>query len=766
MPKFTVYRTHSPIYHKKLMKSALKPVDAIKTPGFTLGLPQAAAFYPQSEGGRYRIRSVLAPKAERKVFRASANVRTNNPSLKFTCNTPEMETFWPRHSIPSKDNGSHSRLLKYGIKVVKITHVPPSQNSKCISLNAVTKLLAEEFRNKFGKTNKSIDCVEKDPNDSIQESNSPQRVNVSMDEKINMIEITGLPSIWGDEKRNGSPEIRRAFTSLSGKKKVTRKVEKISVKEAMRDKDWIVKAKSRIMKDLYYHLNWSNGIGIDVLKEPGITFRYYLGSGNNSKLVKHLMGSRWWWVRVPEEEKESAHFIWTQWKEWGFIKSLPCLTNKNPEIEATTRFSIDSKVKYTQVNANNVISLPKIVDISPLGYDLITKSPSYTHVSTKSIYLNSDLKIHNKIEHNYHLSNKKALFYNLVRYYQALDEDPFDYIPLTFHVKFGESDPVLKGFEEKFWEYEKMVDESGKKIANLWIVKPGENTNRGNGISVVSDLASVKGEIRNNPCPSTGQHTFIIQKYIEKPFLVNKRKFDIRCYAMISCFNGVLQGYFYQEGYIRTSSKNFSLASTNKYVHLTNDAVQKKCEDYGKFEKANKMSYVDFQRYLDNHYTSKVDFFSDILPQIRKMIKDTIQAVFLKIDTNKRAHSFEVFGYDFLLDSSLKPWLLEVNTNPCLELSSPHLARIIPAMLDNSFRIALDPLFPEPANPKKLSTEVLSENKYELIFHSLIDGVNLINLLKNRDKLEEFIAVDEDLLEMVDEESEEHPDSEENIELI
>ncbi|OMJ67979.1 hypothetical protein SteCoe_34699 [Stentor coeruleus] len=148
------------------------------------------------------------------------------------------------------------------------------------------------------------------------------------------------------------------------------------------------------------------------------------------------------------------------------------------------------------------------------------------------------------------------------------------------------------------------------------------------------------------------------------------------------------------------------------------------------------------------------------------MIKDTIQAVFLKIDTNKRAHSFEVFGYDFLLDSSLKPWLLEVNTNPCLELSSPHLARIIPAMLDNSFRIAIDPLFPEPVNPKRLSTEVLSENKYELIFHSLIDGVNLVNLIKSRDKLEEFTAVDEDLLEMVDEESEEHPDSDENVELI
>ena len=173
------------------------------------------------------------------------------------------------------------------------------------------------------------------------------------------------------------------------------------------------------------------------------------------------------------------------------------------------------------------------------------------------------------------------------------------------------------------------------------------------------------------------------------------------------------------------------------------------------------MSYTDFQRYLDNHHPQKVNFFTDILPQIRKIIKDTMQAVFLKIDTNKRAHCFEIFGYDFILDYNLKPWLLEVNTNPCLELSSPHLARIIPAMLDNSFRIVLDPIFPEPQNSKKSCIEGLPENKYELIFHSSTDGKNLIDELKILEKIDEFNEIDSDLLEMANEGSEEHLDSEE-----
>lgn len=97
-----------------------------------------------------------------------------------------------------------------------------------------------------------------------------------------------------------------------------------------------------------------------------------------------------------------------------------------------------------------MLSPPKIVDITPLGYDLITKSKSYTHLVTKNSYFSNDMRIHNKIEHNYHLSNKKALFYNLVKYYEAIGMNPFDYIPLTFHVKTGENDPNFVKFEEKF----------------------------------------------------------------------------------------------------------------------------------------------------------------------------------------------------------------------------------------------------------------------------------------------------------------------------
>lgn len=43
-----------------------------------------------------------------------------------------------------------------------------------------------------------------------------------------------------------------------------------------------------------------------------------------------------------------------------------------------------------------------------------------------------------------------------------------------------------------------------------------------------------------------------------------------------------------------------------------------------------------------------------------------VKSTFLTLDPNKREHNFELLGMDFMIDDRLKPWLIEINTNPCL----------------------------------------------------------------------------------------------------
>ncbi len=65
-----------------------------------------------------------------------------------------------------------------------------------------------------------------------------------------------------------------------------------------------------------------------------------------------------------------------------------------------------------------------------------------------------------------------------------------------------------------------------------------------------------------------------MQKYIDRPLLFHRRKFDIRCYAMVTSVNGNVRGYFFQDGYLRTACKEFSIKNiTNRFIHLTNDAI-------------------------------------------------------------------------------------------------------------------------------------------------------------------------------------------------
>ena len=50
------------------------------------------------------------------------------------------------------------------------------------------------------------------------------------------------------------------------------------------------------------------------------------------------------------------------------------------------------------------------------------------------------------------LGNKKALFYTMTKYYKALKEDQFEYIPLTFHIQDGLEDSEYLNFLKVFYD--------------------------------------------------------------------------------------------------------------------------------------------------------------------------------------------------------------------------------------------------------------------------------------------------------------------------
>ena len=101
-----------------------------------------------------------------------------------------------------------------------------------------------------------------------------------------------------------------------------------------------------------------------------------------------------------------------------------------------------------------------------------------------------------------------------------------------------------------------------------------------------------------------------------------------------------------------------------------------------------------------------------------------MRSVCSTIDKNKRLHTFELFGYDFMIDQNFKVYLIEANINPCLGVTSSFSAQFIPTLIENVFKIAIDPLFQPPddfSRSKRFTNDILPEIKFELIFDDLLD---------------------------------------------
>ena len=106
------------------------------------------------------------------------------------------------------------------------------------------------------------------------------------------------------------------------------------------------------------------------------------------------------------------------------------------------------------------------------------------------------------------------------------------------------------------------------------------------------------------------------------------------------------------------------------------------------------MSFAEFRKYLKTHHQKPEEFFDlNILTKMKEYSRISLEGVRKKINVNKKSQCFEIFGYDFIIDNDFNTWLIEVNTNPCLEESSNLLREILPRMLNDAFKLTIDSIF-------------------------------------------------------------------------
>jgi hypothetical protein len=98
----------------------------------------------------------------------------------------------------------------------------------------------------------------------------------------------------------------------------------------------------------------------------------------------------------------------------------------------------------------------------------------------------------------------------------------------------------------------------------------------------------------------------IASRYIINPLLIEGYKFDIRIYVFVTSILP-LRIYIYKEGLVRFATEKYDVTHKNKFIHLTNYAVNKLSKNFIPNtdpmvdNQGSKWSLSALREYLTNH---------------------------------------------------------------------------------------------------------------------------------------------------------------------
>ncbi len=235
-------------------------------------------------------------------------------------------------------------------------------------------------------------------------------------------------------------------------------------------------------------------------------------------------------------------------------------------------------------------------------------------------------------------------------------------------------------------------------VPNFVIVKPA-NLFSGQDIKIFHNSNDVLKYIRGiEQYSSKNKGMYIVQEYINNPLLYQGRKFDVRIFVLIDDDFNI---YINQYGNIRTTSEkyNYKLSSDwekDKFIHITNNSIQKFSKNYGKYEKDNLLDInsdiggVNIREYFFPIWIQIINLvLLNIKNELISLPKELDEDIYNDLILYNRKKYFEFLGLDFIIDENLNTKLLEININPGTVWENKEALK----MMEDLLKICIDPFF-------------------------------------------------------------------------
>lgn len=169
-----------------------------------------------------------------------------------------------------------------------------------------------------------------------------------------------------------------------------------------------------------------------------------------------------------------------------------------------------------------------------------------------------------------------------------------------------------------------------------WIVKPVGGQG-GRGIRIVRN-ADVRPSML--PCDRSDM---VVQEYVRDPMLLERRKFDIRCYLLVASTQPML--VFFYPGYVRRTMQAYNwndtlINNTNIAQHLTNTHLQRVRPNYRPAEHI--WSLQQFDNYLRAINATDNFAFGPMMERLRKLARFVFESG--RAHLQVRPGGFHMFG--------------------------------------------------------------------------------------------------------------------------
>jgi tetratricopeptide (TPR) repeat protein len=204
----------------------------------------------------------------------------------------------------------------------------------------------------------------------------------------------------------------------------------------------------------------------------------------------------------------------------------------------------------------------------------------------------------------------------------------------------------------------------------------------------------------------------VVQRYIERPYLVDGRKGHVRLHGVVASLDP-FRAYLHAEGVVRFAPEAYDSSDAglaDVHAHITNTALHKdhpKLVVSQKAEEENVGAIWSLTAYLERLKADGVD-----VAALREALKNLARGFVRMVHAEgvfdaqakfpRRSFPAKLFGLDVLIDADATPWLIEAQRKPAMS-GSPLVSKIAGKAMTTIFEMTCGFLFDDAMPAERIA---------------------------------------------------------------